>query len=190
MPRKGQTAFSVTFMQSSDTSAMMADEFIKGAEEAGHEIFRFDAAFKSIHPCIGCMKCQTGDKVCVFKDDMQELNPHLLDADLIVLVSPIYYFDVNGQMKVTIDRFFANNMALYEATKKFALITTMSDPVFAAEGANTTFKLIADLYKWDVAGIINAENSGDVEALKKTDYLQKAYEFGKYNLEKPQSIIN
>ncbi len=161
------------------TSAMMADEFIRGAKEAGHDIFRFDAAFKDIHGCLGCMKCQSGEGKCVFKDDMQELNPHLIDADLIVLVSPIYYFDFNGQMKVTIDRFFANNMALYGMTKKFALITTMADPAFAAEGANTTFKLIADLYKWDVVGIINAENSTDVEALKKTDFLEKSYEFGK-----------
>ncbi len=161
------------------TSAMMADEFVRGAKEAGHDIFRFDAAFKNIHPCIGCMKCQSGEGKCVFKDDMQELNPELAAADLIVLVSPIYYFDVNGQMKVTIDRFFGNNRALYGMTKKFALITTMADPAFAAEGANTSFKLVADLYKWDVAGIINAENAGDVEALKKTDFLRKAYEFGK-----------
>ncbi len=161
------------------TSAMMADEFIKGAEEAGHEIFRFDAAFKNIHPCIGCMKCQSGEGKCVFKDDMQELNPNLVDADMIVLVSPIYYFDVNGQMKVTIDRFFANNRALYGMTKKIALITTMADPLFAAEGANTSFKLTADLYKWNIVGIINAENSGDVEALKKTDYLSRAYDLGK-----------
>ncbi len=161
------------------TSALMADEFIRGAEEAGHEVFRFDAAFKKIHPCIGCMTCQAKDGKCVFKDEMLELNPHLVDADLIVLVSPIYYFNVNAQMKATIDRFFGNNMALHGMTKKFALITTMADPAFAAEGANTTFKLIADLYKWEVAGIINAENSGDVEALKKTDYLNQAYEFGK-----------
>lgn len=161
------------------TSAMMADAFIKGAAEAGHDIFRFDAAFKDIHPCIGCGKCQSGEGKCVFKDDMQELNPELLAADLIVLVSPIYFFDVNGQMKVTIDRFFANNMALYNMTKKFALITTMSDPAFAAEGANTSFKLIADLYKWEIVGIINAENSGNVAALEKTDFVQQAYEFGK-----------
>ncbi len=161
------------------TSSMMADEFIRGAEEAGHEIFRFDAAFKNIHPCIGCAKCQTGENGCVFKDDMLELNPELLAADMIVLVSPIYFFDVNGQMKVTIDRFFGNNMALYNSTKKFALITTMTDPAFAAEGANTTFRLIADLYKWDVVGILNAEKCGDVEALQNSDFLGKAYEFGK-----------
>ncbi len=161
------------------TSALMAEQFIKGAEEAGHEIFRFDAAFKNIHGCIGCAKCQTGDSGCVFKDDMQELNPHLLDADAIVLVSPIYYFDVNGQMKVTIDRWFANNMALYKSTKKFVLITTMSDGPEAAEGANASFKLIAGLYGWEIAGILNAAHSGDLEQLSATDYPAKAYELGK-----------
>ncbi len=160
------------------TSSMMADEFIRGAKEVGHEIFRFDAAFKNIHPCIGCAKCQTGEGTCVFKDDMQELNPHLLDADLIVLVSPIYYFNLNGQMKATIDRFFANNGTLYNMTKKIALITTMADPTFASDAANKSVELIADLYKWEVAGIINAENSGDVDSLTKTDFLKKAYQFG------------
>lgn len=161
------------------TSARLADEFIRGAEEAGHEVYRFDAAFKKIHPCIGCGKCQTGDGKCVFQDDMQELNPHLLSADMVVLVSPIYFFDVNGQMKVTIDRFFANNMALYGMSKKIALITTMMDGAPAAEGADTTFRQIAELYQWEIAGIINAEHAGDVEALMKTDYPRRAYEFGR-----------
>ncbi len=98
--------------------------------------------------------------------------------DLIVLVTPIYFFDMNAQMKVTLYRFFANK-ALYGTKKKFALITTMADPAFAAEGVNTVFKLNADLFKWDIAGIINAENSGDIEALKKTNFLSKAYQFGK-----------
>lgn len=39
------------------TSALPADGFIKGATEAGHEVFRFDAAFKDVHPCLGCDTC-------------------------------------------------------------------------------------------------------------------------------------
>ena len=50
------------------TTAALAERFEKGAAEAGHEVFRFDAAFKNVHPCIGCDKCQcTG--VCL--DQMQ-----------------------------------------------------------------------------------------------------------------------
>lgn len=80
------------------TSAYLAEKFIGGAEEAGHEIFRFDAAYKNIHPCIGCDKCKNMGS-CAFQDDMNELNPHLLEADAVVLVSPIYYYDVNAQIK-------------------------------------------------------------------------------------------
>ncbi len=47
-------------------SALLAEKFIKGATEAGHEIFRFDAVFKKVHPCIGCLKCNRGDNDCVF----------------------------------------------------------------------------------------------------------------------------
>jgi len=39
------------------TSAFMAENFMKGTVEAGHEVFRFDTAFKKIHPCIGCDNC-------------------------------------------------------------------------------------------------------------------------------------
>ena len=35
------------------TSALLADEFIRGATESGHAVFRFDAAFECVHPCIG-----------------------------------------------------------------------------------------------------------------------------------------
>ena len=71
------------------TTAYLAQKFIEGATEAGHVVFRFDAAFKNVHPCIACEKChRTGS--CAFQDDMNELNPHLLEADVIVLVSPIY----------------------------------------------------------------------------------------------------
>ena len=49
-------------------SATLADNFIKGAEEAGHTVVRFDAAFKKVHPCIACNKCGM-DGPCIFKDD-------------------------------------------------------------------------------------------------------------------------
>lgn len=72
------------------TQNCLAENFIKGASETGHEIYRFDAAFKNVHPCIGCDHCyKTGDG-CVFKDDMMELNHKLIEADAVVFVSPIF----------------------------------------------------------------------------------------------------
>ena len=54
------------------TSAFLAEKIIKGATDAGHEIYRFDAADMDVHPCIACEKCHGEDAVCVFKDDMQD----------------------------------------------------------------------------------------------------------------------
>ena len=66
------------------TTAYLTEQFIKGAEEAGHTIYRFDAAYKNVHPCIGCEKCHGDNFRCTSKDDMAELNPHLLNANIIL----------------------------------------------------------------------------------------------------------
>lgn len=80
------------------TTAALADKFQQGALDAGHEIYRFDVAFQEVHPCIGCDKCRrTG--VCTFAaDDMKLLDPHLLAADAVVFISPIYYFTMAYSM--------------------------------------------------------------------------------------------
>ena len=94
------------------TTATLADRFQQGALDAGHEVYRFDAAFQDVHPCIGCDKCRRTGTCTFAADDMKLLNPHLLAADAVVFVSPIYYFTINAQLKAVIDRFYANNEVL------------------------------------------------------------------------------
>ena len=89
-------------------SAYLAEQFIKGAEEKGHEVFRFDCAFKQVEPCRACNRCGM-DGPCIHNDDFQELSPHLIDADMVVFATPMYYFGVSAQMKRVIDRFYAIN---------------------------------------------------------------------------------
>ncbi len=161
------------------TTAVLADAFAKGAAEAGHEVYRFDAGFKKVHGCIACEKCHTTTDGCVFKDDMEELNPHLLEAEAVVFVSPIYYYDINSQVKAVIDRFYANDAALHN-NKKSVLMTAMYDDTMkSADGANLSFRNMTEFLGWEIAGIINAENCPDEEAIKKTDYPKMAYELGK-----------
>ncbi len=68
------------------TSALLADEFIRGAQEAGWETFRFDAAFEQVAPCLGCDRCGIGAAPCVQKDAMQKLMPELLTSQAVALV--------------------------------------------------------------------------------------------------------
>lgn len=71
-------------------SSYLADKFIEGAEVAGHTIFRFDAAHKDVHPCIGCYKC-ISERRCTFQDDMNELTPHLIESDAVAFIWSIRY---------------------------------------------------------------------------------------------------
>ncbi len=163
----------------SGTTAILAEQFAKGAEEAGHDVVRFDAAFKKVHPCIACDKCYTDGNGCVFKDDMEELNPDLLTADVIAFVSPIYYYDMNAQIKTVIDRFYANDKALH-GNKKMVIMTSMADDTLkSAEGANTSFTNMAEFLGWEIAGTINAAACWTAENMQQSDYPEQAYKLGK-----------
>lgn len=95
----------------------LADQFIKGAKEAGHEVFRFDAATSQVHPCIGCNHCGM-DGPCVYDDDFTRLlRPQIIKAALVVFCSPMYYFGFSAQLKAVIDRFYAINGTLHTRKK-------------------------------------------------------------------------
>lgn len=80
------------------TSALLADKFIKGAEESGHSVFRFNTAFECVHPCIGCDSCQCRDKTCVFQDDMNFLYPELKKAMLLMTAASNVESIYNGAL--------------------------------------------------------------------------------------------
>ena len=118
------------------TSAYLTDKFIEGAKEAGHEIYRFDAAFKQIHPCLGCDKCRTGGAGCVFKDDVYDICEKIMDCRMIVLASPIYSWYCTAPMKIVLDRLVYGMNKIYSEKpgpqlwkgRKMALITTCGYP--------------------------------------------------------------
>lgn len=90
-----------------NTSGLI-DSFVKGAEQAGHEIVRFDLQHMNIHPCLGCLGGGKDKKSpCVQKDDMAKIYPHYENADVLVLASPMYYWSITAQLKAVIDRLFA-----------------------------------------------------------------------------------
>lgn len=119
------------------TSALLADEFIQGAKENGHSIYRFDTAHECVHPCIGCDVCGCGKIPCVFRDSMNELYPKLLEANMVVFVSPLYYHAMSSQIKMAIDRFHGIDDLLRGKAKKAMLIMT------AASKEKAFFKVLS-----------------------------------------------
>ena len=74
---------------------ILADCFRQGAEEAGHAVEMIDIAHADIHPCIGCIHCGY-EGPCVQKDDVEIIRKKILDADMLVFATPLYYYGMSA----------------------------------------------------------------------------------------------
>jgi len=76
--------------------------------------------------CMACYACKNGDALCFVKDEMQEIYPKLVKADLIIMISPNYYKFVNGTAKEFLDRLFCMtdsvNRSKFKENAKFFFI--------------------------------------------------------------------
>ncbi len=160
-------------------SAYLAEQFIKGAEEKGHEVFRFDCAFKQVEPCRACNRCGMNGP-CLFNDDFQELRPHLIDADMVVFATPMYYFSIPAQMKRVIDRFYAINGQIKDTPKKSALLMTYADTSRKeADPMLAHYHTLMDYLGWTSVGEVVASGVWTAGSVRNTDYPQQAYLLGK-----------
>lgn len=166
------------------TSAFMAKEFIEGANTAGHDVYRFDATFKKVHPCIGCDKCECEKNPCVFQDDMNELYSKLKEADGVVYVSPLYYHNISAQLKTIIDRYHGIDDLIRGTGKKvFTIITAAYPEDWVFDGVKATIKTTTRYLGWKDCGGIFAYGCYQKADIQRTDYLRQAFELGK-NLER------
>lgn len=105
-------------------SDILCDEFMRGAKESGNEVEKIRVAEKQIGYCRGCYACQkTG--ICAAKDDMAEILQKMIDADVLVLASPVYFYSIDAQLKALIDRTVARWTEV--KNKEFYYIMTAAD---------------------------------------------------------------
>ena len=161
------------------TTSVLADEFVAGAQEAGHEVVRFDTAQMQIHPCTGCDHCKKVEETCIFKDDMLQVYPKMKEAEAVVFVSPLYYFGVTAQLKSTIDRFYAINLKLRENPTKAYLLAAGADvDDWAMDGLTAHMKTMCRYLNWEFKEGVLALGAGVPEDLENTDYPRQARELG------------
>jgi multimeric flavodoxin WrbA len=84
----------------------LIEKVLEGSASSGAQTELFAISGKQINPCTGCNKCRETKK-CVIEDDMQELYDKIIEADGIVIGTPVYYYDVTAQCKMIIDRTIA-----------------------------------------------------------------------------------
>ncbi len=111
-------------------SSILSNEFARGAQDAGCSVETIRVAGKKIGGCLGCNGCYRNGGVCVQKDDMEEIREKMLDADVIVLASPIYFYSMSSQMKAVIDRSYAFYQQLEGKTFYFIISCGADDAAY------------------------------------------------------------
>lgn len=161
-------------------SDLLCNEFLKGAVDAGHQVEKIFLADKKINYCVGCGLCSRNDySGCSQKDDMEDLVEKMIEADVIVLASPVYFYTINAQMKTFIDRCCAKYTKIIN--KEFYFI------IAAAEVNKAEMSRTFECFRGFLDCLENAKEQGQICAtgvwekgeIEKTSYLKDAYNLGK-----------
>lgn len=161
------------------SSNLLATEFIRGAEEAGHFVQVVDAADADIHPCTGCIYCGY-EGPCMQKDDMNRIRKMILDADMLVFVTPLYYYGMSAQLKTLIDRFCAFNSSIQRKRMKSALLAVAwNNDNWTFEALEVHYKTLVRYLNLKDMGMILGVGCGTSAMTKRSEFPKRAYELGR-----------
>ena len=115
-------------------SEALALSFAEGARAAGHEVEFVSLRGKTVSFCRGCFVCQEKLR-CVIRDDADEICQKALNADVLVFATPIYYYEMSGQLKTLLDRLNPLFPSDYAFTDVYLLSSAAEDEAFVPERA-------------------------------------------------------
>lgn len=169
-----------TSLRKSSNSEALAKAFADGALSAGNEVETVSLTGKDIAFCKGCLACQNLGH-CVIKDDALEITEKMKNAEVIVFATPIYYYEMSGQMKTLLDRL----NPLYDSDYCFRDIYMIAT---AAEDESTTIeKAYNGLQGWvdcferaTLKGYVFGGGINDAgEAVQHAEAMRQAYDLGR-----------
>ena len=169
-----------TSLRAKSNSDILAERLIAGAKDAGHHVEQISLKGKTIGFCKGCLACQKTQE-CVIKDDAVAIAEKVMHSDTLVFVTPIYYYEMCGQMKTLLDRLNPLYPTDYKFRNVYMLSVAAEDEDFVPEKAVSGLQGWIDCFeKAAMAGSLFCGGINDAgEAAGKTEAQQEAYEFGK-----------
>lgn len=162
------------------SSAYLAESFIRGAQEQGHTVKRIDAAHVKVSPCAGYIACGY-EGPCVQKDDMEKIKPEILDADMLVFATPLYYYGMSAQLKTLIDRFCAFNGSIQRKHMKSALLSVAwNNDDWTFEALETHYRTLVKYLYLEDCGMVLGKGCGTLPMTKQSQYPEQAYRLGEF----------
>lgn len=162
-------------------SDRLADAFIDGAVSAENNIVRFDAGRMNIGPCKACGECYKKEGARALSNGFNTIAPEIIKSDVVVFVTPLYWFSFTSQIKNVIDKMYS----FYKAGKDISgkecmlIVCGASEEEKDFDGISSTYELMAEYLKWNNRGILKASGVDEKGDVKNTPFLQEAEELGR-----------
>lgn len=167
-----------TSLRAGSNSDILADTFIDGARQAGNCVEKISLIGKEIKFCKGCLACQQLGK-CVINDDVNAIMQKVVDADVVCWATPIYYYEMSGQMKTLIDRMNAMYPMDYRFRDVYLLTTAAEADEETPHRAEAGLTGWIDCYpKSRLAGTLFCGGVNDPRSIEGNTQLQAAFELG------------
>lgn len=165
-------------------TAVLSERLEEGATEAGADVEHIYLHGLEISPCDACDYCQDQGKGCVISDDMQEIYPKLLAADVIVVASPVYWYSMTAQTKLCIDRWYAleSGTEFELAGKTLSLLMVYGDEDLYTSGGITVVYTLEGICRYvglNFDGIVHGSAMDIGDAEKDLVLMEKAFQLGK-----------
>ena len=169
-----------TSLRPRSNSDILTERLVAGARDAGHQVEEISLKGKELKYCIGCLACQKTQR-CVQKDDALWIDDKMKDADTLVFSTPIYYYEMSGQMKTLLDRMNPLYSSDYRFRRVYMLSVAAEDETYTPEKAVSGLEGWVDCFeKAKLCGSLFVGGlNGPGEASANAEALEKAYQFGK-----------
>jgi len=164
-----------------NTSALVK-AFTEGVESAGNTVTEFFLNEMNIHGCKGCFGGHSSRECpCVQKDDMDRIYPAVKESDVVVLATPLYYWNMSGQIRTAIDRLFAleegDGNLLRGNGRSSALL--MAEEGQGFDDVLLYYDHLMEHLRWTNLGHVLAGGNGEIGDIEGKPEIQEAYDLGK-----------
>jgi len=144
-------------------------------KQKGHSVRMLYLNDLNIRPCQGCYTCVTNGS-CKINDDMKDIRKYILESDLVVYATPIYWFGPSAQLKLVMDRSIAFMDGDYNSRimgkKAITLLTFADNNTDTCRPAIDMFRKSFDILKLSYAGGIEVPGCTEAGTIKE-EYKKK-----------------
>lgn len=174
-----KTVILSTSPRKNSNSETLAEAFAKGAMEAGNTVEIIRMREKNIRFCLGCFACQKTGK-CIIRDDMATIVPKMEQADVLVFATPIYYYEMSGQMKTLLDRANPLFVSDYRFRDVYFISCAAENEDFVPQRAMSGLEGWIECFeKARLAGSVFGGGVTETGEIEGSPALDKAYALGK-----------